>query len=65
MRRYEKDLPALFIVSQVTLDSRNEIVVERAFGEKCERCWKYSVRVGEDADFPTVCENCSVALKEG
>ena len=65
LKRYERDLPALFIVSQVVLDSSDTIVVERAAGQKCERCWKYSVRVGEDAEFPTVCENCSVALKEG
>jgi isoleucyl-tRNA synthetase len=55
LRRYEKDLPALFIVSQVVLDSSDSIIVERASGEKCERCWKYSEAVGSDADFPTVC----------
>jgi isoleucyl-tRNA synthetase len=66
LKRYEKDLPALFIVSQVVLDeSSAAIKVERASGEKCERCWKYSVRVGEDPEFPTVCEYCSEALKEG
>jgi isoleucyl-tRNA synthetase len=64
-RRYEKDLPALFIVSQVVLESGEGIVVEHAAGLKCDRCWKYSVRVGEDPDFPTVCENCSAALREG
>jgi isoleucyl-tRNA synthetase len=65
LKRYEKDLPALFIVSQVVLDATEGVIVEGADGEKCERCWKYSVRVGEDPDFPTVCENCSEALKEG
>jgi isoleucyl-tRNA synthetase len=40
------------------------VVVERAGGTKCARCWNYSERVGEDADFPTVCERCSAALKE-
>ena len=38
--------------------------IERASGEKCERCWKYSTAVGQDAGFPTVCDSCSVALKE-
>jgi isoleucyl-tRNA synthetase len=38
--------------------------VERAAGVKCERCWKYSTHVGEDASYPTVCETCSAALKE-
>ncbi len=25
---------------------------------KCERCWTWSPRVGEDADHPTLCERC-------
>jgi isoleucyl-tRNA synthetase len=31
---------------------------------KCERCWNYSTRVGEDKQYPTVCERCSAVLKE-
>ena len=27
-------------------------------------CWNYSVRVGESARYPTVCERCVEALKE-
>jgi isoleucyl-tRNA synthetase len=38
--------------------------VERARGTKCARCWNYSERVGEDAEYPTVCERCSAALRE-
>jgi isoleucyl-tRNA synthetase len=64
LTRYADDLPALFIVSQVSLEQEQGIVVERADGSKCERCWKYSTAVGDDADFPTVCEDCSGALKE-
>jgi isoleucyl-tRNA synthetase len=40
------------------------IKVERADGVKCERCWKYSTKVGEDAAYPTVCDTCAAALKE-
>jgi isoleucyl-tRNA synthetase len=60
------ELPALFIVSQVVLEPGDEVrvTVERADGVKCERCWKYSTAVGEDAAFPTVCDSCSAALKE-
>jgi isoleucyl-tRNA synthetase len=64
MRRYERDLPAIFVVSQVVLEEREGIGVEPAAGQKCERCWKYSTRVGEDTAWPTVCEHCSAALKE-
>jgi isoleucyl-tRNA synthetase len=55
----------------VVLDSPNDsrdaelqVTVERADGAKCERCWKYSTKVGEDAAFPTVCDSCSAALQE-
>jgi isoleucyl-tRNA synthetase len=39
------------------------IAVRRAAGQKCERCWNYSVRVGEAVDFPSICERCVAALK--
>ena len=40
------------------------VKVSRAAGEKCERCWNYSVRVGESLRYPTVCERCADALDE-
>jgi len=65
---YAKSLPALFIVSQVKLESSAadgiQIKVERADGAKCERCWNYSTHVGEDAEYPTICERCTAALNE-
>jgi isoleucyl-tRNA synthetase len=63
---YEAELPALFIVSQVEVQpgTKKRVIVERAGGTKCERCWKYSTAVGQDADFPTVCDACSAALRE-
>jgi isoleucyl-tRNA synthetase len=64
LKRYEKDLKPFFVVSQVILEPREGILVERADGLKCERCWKYSTFVGKDPNFPTVCEDCSAALKE-
>jgi isoleucyl-tRNA synthetase len=76
LEAYRAFLPTLFIVSQVefgpeTLKGLTETTVpglrlrvERATGKKCDRCWNYSERVGEDADYPTVCERCSAALHE-
>ncbi|HLH41795.1 MAG TPA: isoleucine--tRNA ligase [Bryobacteraceae bacterium] len=64
LERYAADLPSLFIVSQVALNAPEGVIVERADGSKCERCWKYSTGVGEDPDFPAVCESCAAALKE-
>jgi isoleucyl-tRNA synthetase len=72
LNRHRDELRYLFIVSAVTLEpsaSGNgtnplSIVVTKAAGEKCERCWNYSVHVGEDKQYPTVCERCSGVLKE-
>jgi isoleucyl-tRNA synthetase len=66
--RYRDDLRYFFIVSQVSLikvEAGDIIVtVRRADGQKCERCWNYSVHVGESARYPTVCERCVEALEE-
>jgi isoleucyl-tRNA synthetase len=77
IREYKTELPALFIVSQVSLREEPiadafqsdvlrglSVKIERADGKKCERCWNYSTRVGENARYPTVCERCSEALAE-
>jgi isoleucyl-tRNA synthetase len=67
LQRYAEQLRYLFIVSQVELGSESqasEIEIRRAEGQKCERCWNYSTRVGEFERYPTVCERCAAALKE-
>ncbi|XDE60724.1 isoleucine--tRNA ligase [Arthrospira platensis BEA 1257B] len=38
------------------------IAVVNAEGEKCDRCWNYSVHVGESSEHPTICERCVSAL---
>jgi isoleucyl-tRNA synthetase len=73
------DLRYIFIVSQTELFQADlrpmdgvstgttpliGVEVERAEGQKCERCWNYSTHVGESSKFPTVCERCVVALEE-
>jgi isoleucyl-tRNA synthetase len=70
--RHRDQLRYLFIVSDVELeksaasngDTGLMITVNRAPGEKCERCWNYSIHVGEDKTYPTVCERCSAVLSE-
>jgi isoleucyl-tRNA synthetase len=42
----------------------SQFKIELAPGEKCERCWNYSTRVGESETYPTVCERCVAALEE-
>jgi isoleucyl-tRNA synthetase len=66
LQSHESELRYIFIVSQVELSEADELTisVSHADGEKCERCWNYSTRVGESAKFPTVCERCAAALDE-
>lgn len=39
------------------------VFVERADGEKCVRCWNYSLAVGKDAVHPGLCEKCLEAVR--
>jgi isoleucyl-tRNA synthetase len=57
------ELPALFIVSSVTLaDGPLAVEVSRAPGERCERCWIYADDRGRDPAHPTLCGKCADAL---
>jgi isoleucyl-tRNA synthetase len=40
-----------------------KIIVTKADGHKCERCWNYSTQVGSFSDDPTICERCNEALQ--
>jgi isoleucyl-tRNA synthetase len=71
LKRYEAQLRYLFIVSAVSVaqgptngTGSVQVEVKKAGGQKCERCWNYSIHVGEDQNYPTVCERCSAVLKE-
>jgi isoleucyl-tRNA synthetase len=63
---YFDQLRYIFIVSQVELheEDATRVAIQKADGQKCERCWNYSVRVGEFKEYPTVCERCYEALRE-
>jgi isoleucyl-tRNA synthetase len=71
LRKYESSLKELFNVSQVELTLATEqngsgalqVTTLPADGAKCERCWNYSVHVGESQKWPTVCERCVAALE--
>lgn len=68
LKAYERDLPMVFIVSQVKLvaigDSTAPLRIaagKSSFG-KCERCWNYREAVGKDATHPTLCDRCVEAV---
>ena len=72
LERYRNDLRFLLIVSGVelkTAEAGNEgaalrVEVQKAAGQKCERCWFYSTEVGKSERYPTVCERCLAVLNE-
>src|SRR5699024_10658050 len=39
-----------------------QIAIERASGDKCERCWMYVDSVGQDAKHPTLCARCAAVV---
>ena len=68
LQEYSRELPAVFIVSQVTVSNHESaglaVKVARADGVKCERCWKYSTDVGSHPDLPAICGACVAAVIE-
>jgi isoleucyl-tRNA synthetase len=69
LRRYEADLPMLFIVSQVTLDGTGpegvSVSVSRAEGEKCDRCWRVVPERSTSPGTEGLCSRCIDALPAG
>jgi isoleucyl-tRNA synthetase len=39
-----------------------DIVVSKALGQKCERCWHWEEDVGEEPKHPTICGRCVEAI---
>ena len=67
LTRYRDDLPMLFIVSQVSLQTGGSedtlaIDVGRAEGHKCARCWRIVDEVSSSHDTDGLCERCVDAV---
>ena len=74
LRDHANDLRYIFITSQATLSEKPipgvaseeslpiAIYIEKAKGEKCQRCWNYSITVGLDNAHPTLCDRCASAV---
>ncbi len=65
LTKYLKDLPSVFIVSQVELEKASERKIEviKSDGKKCSRCWNWSKSVGTSKDHPMLCKRCLEVLK--
>ena len=57
----------LCIVSELRVVAAPErhVDVERASGQKCERCWRVLTEVGMQRDHPTLCLRCADAVDSG
>ena len=73
LNRYKEELPTIFIVSEVKLTRVEEVpkefrqdeglggmgmLVGKAGGQKCSRCWNYSRTVGSNEAHSSLCEKC-------
>ncbi len=56
------NLAELFIVSTVEWGAGSEIVVLRAAGLKCPRCWRWQTDVGDQESYPELCGRCARQL---
>lgn len=65
---YNDFLPTLFIVSQVKLNDLESqeteftVTIDKAEGQKCQRCWNYSPLVGK-LEIPDLCPRCYHVIK--
>ena len=41
-----------------------EVKIEKAPGQKCERCWHWETDIGANAEHPTICGRCLEAVKQ-
>ncbi|HEX2694236.1 MAG TPA: zinc finger domain-containing protein, partial [Acidobacteriota bacterium] len=68
LEKYRGALAELFIVSVVELEpaAGEDFVVrvEKASGDKCDRCWNRSETVGKDAAHPSFCARCAEVVGE-
>ncbi len=76
LRSFGRELRFLFITSAVELGRAGEgsfqstavpglaVAVHKAQGRKCARCWNWEIDIGRDAEWPTICERCVLAVRE-
>jgi isoleucyl-tRNA synthetase len=66
--KHREHLRELFIVSALEVEEVEgadlEVLVTRAPGEKCSRCWHWSETTGQDAQFEGTCARCAGILAE-
>jgi isoleucyl-tRNA synthetase len=56
--------PDLVVLRETAL-SGLAVEVRHADGQKCARCWTWSLAVGQDAEHPALCERCLPIIRAG
>lgn len=74
LKENEAELADVFIVSRVQVEKGKGgepgeteglgVSIEKAPGQKCERCWQYHDDVGADAAYPGACGRCAAVLRD-
>src|SRR5690606_14260467 len=73
----DDNVAQLFIISQYEFGAPLEgapehalktsdaaVVVEKAQGEKCERCWTISQEIGQNDSHPALCPRCASVVEK-
>jgi isoleucyl-tRNA synthetase len=68
-KRSNVDFRELANVSQVIYEDQSNTnlpycSVDKADGQKCERCWHWETDIGQNAEHPTICGRCVEAVKQ-
>lgn len=77
LKNHSAIIHTIFIVSQVEIKrvekidqpinekyNKTCVIVEKAYGEKCPRCWNYKTDVGAGSEYPALCGSCARVVKE-
>jgi isoleucyl-tRNA synthetase len=62
-----KNFAALCIVSEIKLEKADgplQVLAQKSPHKKCQRCWNYWPSVGQDSQYPDVCQRCADTLKQ-
>jgi isoleucyl-tRNA synthetase len=65
--KFQADFRELVNVSQVKFERGSVLPVcsvQKADGQKCERCWHWETDIGQNAEHPTICGRCIEAVKQ-
>ncbi len=47
---------------KITAGETDSLVVSKADGQKCERCWHWKTDIGQNTEHPTICGRCVEAV---